>query len=258
MKVVKIIMLIALAFNGLAVQAACHPAAPTEQNVWLFIDIPDANGDEVRWQQGTLSLQSGFIPQTSSDTFLGAFDLTPAVLAQVNGQTVMSLASWTSFENANLGNVPPGTLVCNFSRSAAAYSIESVPYVSVTVNPGGGNGGGGGAFIKNPKVSISAVTPFCSETAGTPCQFMITLSGPVRKTTRVRFSVDGKATRNKDYIRFPNSVAIPSGNVSAIVEVIPVDDTQREGTENVKVKLLPNPAYKLKRASATVQITDND
>ena len=255
MKLIKVMAIITLVFNTAGVHAACHPAAPKDQNVWLFIDIPDANGDEVRWQQGTLSIQSGFIPQTSSDTFLGAFDLTPAVLAQVNGQTVMSLASWTNLENANIFGAPPGVLVCNFSRSVATYSIESVPYVIVTATPGGV---GGGAFVKTPKVSISAVVPACTETAGVPCQFMITLSGPTRKTTRVRFTVDGKATRGKDYSRFPNSVAIPSGNVSAIIEVIPVDDTQREGTENVRVKLLPQPAYKVKRASASVQIVDND
>lgn len=248
-----------MAVNSWAVQAACPQVAPTDQSVSVFIDIPDRdpNFPEMRWQQGTLSLQSGFIPATSSDTFLRNFDLTPEVLAQINGQTVMSLSLWTNLENANTGpGAPAGVLVCNFARSAATYSIEGVPYVIVTTNPGGGGSGGG--FVKNPKVSISAVVPSCTEGTSTACQFMITLSGPTRKTTRVRFNVDGKATRNKDYIRFPNSVAIPSGNVSAIVEVIPIDDTQREGTENVRVKLLPQPAYKVKRASASVQIVDND
>lgn len=239
--------LIALVFNAVAVQAKCSRFAPTDQSVWRFTDIPDANGDEVRWEQGTLSLQSGFIPATSSDTFLRAFDLTPEVLAQINGQTIMSLSLWTNFENANVS--PRGLLVCNFSRSATTYSVESVPYVIVNVKK---------ATVKRPKVSIRAVDPSASETAGDPGQFLVTLSAPSDRGIRVKLQASGKAKRNRDYTGIPNAVFVPAGNESAVVNVVPVDDAQAEGPEDVKVKLSSGGNSYSGRGSASVVINDND
>ncbi|CAG7856419.1 hypothetical protein MCAMS1_00889 [biofilm metagenome] len=250
MKFLRLMLFLALALNGWMVQAKCSEFAADDIGVKRYTDL---GGDEARQDSGRLFVKQGFVPLNSRviNKTIDSYNITPDVMAQINGQTIMPLSSWIALDVPQPGG---GTTYCNFSKSAATYSVENVPYVIVTVTPGGSGGG----FVKNPKVSISAVTPTCTETAGAPCQFMITLSGPTRKTTRVRFTVDGKATRNKDYIRFPNSVAIPSGNVSAIVEVIPIDDNQREGNENVRVKLLPSPAYKLRRASANVQIIDND
>lgn len=251
MKLVKIMLFLVLCFNGWAVQAKkCSQFSPKDQDVQRFTDIPDVNGNEVRWEQGTLSLQSGFIPATSSDTSLGAFDLTPAVLAQISGQTVMSLSLWTNLENATIAGAPAGVLVCNFSRSAATYSINSVPYVIVTVKQ---------ATVKQPKVSISAVDPSASETAGDPGQFLITLNAPSERTIAVKLEVSGKAKKNKDYSGIPRAVRVPAGSTSAVVDVIPVDDAIPEGPEDVKVKVVGGGnSYKARGGKATVIINSNE
>ncbi|CAG7856845.1 hypothetical protein MCAMS1_01488 [biofilm metagenome] len=173
-------------------------------------------------------------------------------MAQINGQPVVELAKWIALDIA----IPGGngsTFLCNYSRSAATYSINNAPHVIVSVKQ---------ATVKKPKVSISAVDPSASETAGDTGQFLITLNAPSARTMRVKLEVSGKAKKNRDYTGVPKSVVVPSGNVSAIVEVSPIDDTAAEGPEDVKVKISSGgDAYSAlggKRGKATVVINDND
>lgn len=249
MKLIKFVLFLIMCINAWAVQAKCSQFSPKDQNVERFTDIPDVNGDEVRWEQGTLSLQSGFIPATSSDYGLSIFNLTPAVLSQISGQTVMSLSLWTNLENAGVAGVPAGALVCNFSRSAATYSINNVPYVIVTPKL---------ATVKKPKVSISASDPSASETAGDPGQFLISLSAPSDRGIRVKLETSGKAKRNRDYTGIPKAVFVPAGSVSAVVNVVPVDDTAAEGPETVIVKLPSGGNSYSARGKASLVINDND
>jgi hypothetical protein len=52
---------------------------------------------------------------------------------------------------------------------------------------------------------------------------------PLNRTIRVKLQASGKAKNNRDYTGVRKGVVIPSGNVSAIVEVLPVDDIASEG-----------------------------
>ena len=242
MRFFKTFILLTLLYSGLGAQIA---KAEDQITANVFTDV---GGGKYTRQVGFLFESRGFVPTSGGIPADYDANVSAATVAALAGRPVLELSNYLIFKNTG------GVLYDAFDRSTETYSLNGVPFVILSV----GGSAGGGSFVKTPKISISAIVPTCTETLGTPCQFLITLSAPSRKTIRARFTVDGKATRGKDYLRFPNSVAIPSGNVSAIVEVIPVDDAQREGTENVRIKLLPQNAYRLKRASATVQITDND
>lgn len=92
---------------------------------------------------------------------------------------------------------------------------------------------------------------------------MIALNAPTTHNVRVKYTIAGKATKGKDYQKIGNSLLIPAGNVSGIIEILPLDDTKHEGAETVQIKLLleSGKSYKAlsgRRASATVQILDND
>lgn len=243
MNFLKMAVFVALSFSAWTAQSACSQFAAKDVSVERFTDV---GGDQVRWEQGTLFLNRGFIPTTSGDYDMTGFDLTPAILAQINGQAIMNLSLWVGLEGTP---IPGGNYFCNFSRSAATYPVREVPNVIVSAKA---------ATVKTPKVSISAVDPSCTETAGDTCQFMVVLNAPTTRSIRVKFAITGKATQGKDYARLPRSLLIPGGNVSGIIELVPIDDTKPEGTEAVKLKLLPHSSYKAKRGFATVQILDND
>jgi hypothetical protein len=247
MKYLKVLLFLVLCMNGLAVQAKCGQFALKQLSVDRFTDI---GGGQVRWEQGSLQPNQPFVPLTSANyNALSIFNLTPDVLAQVNGQFVVPLAEWQLYDTV----VPGGEGLCNYSKSAATYSIDNVPHVIVS---------GKQATVKKPKVSISAVDPSASETAGDTGQFLITLNAPSAKTIRVKLQTSGKAKKNRDYTGIPKNVVVPSGNVSAIVEVLPIDDTAAEGPEDVKVKISSGGnAYSAlggNRGRASVVINDND
>lgn len=117
------------------------------------------------------------------------------------------------------------------------------------------------APVKTPTVSIIASDAVANENLGDTGAFQIILSAPTTKNIRVKFNIQGTATRGKDYTKFPSSVIVPAGNLSAIFEVFPIDDTKKEKIENIKVKLNREKivGYKIKgQAAASIQIFDND
>lgn len=250
MKIIKVMAIIALVFNAVAAQAKCSGVnVVTNLSLQRYTDV---GGGKVRFEGGILYVKQGYVPIGSSDLEMTTLGITPDVLAQVNGQPVVELAKWIALDIA----IPGGngsTFLCNYSRSAATYSIDNVPHVIVSVKQ---------ATVKKPKVSISAVDPSASETAGDSGQFLITLNAPSAKTIRVKLQTSGKAKNNRDYTGVPKTVVIPSGNVSAIVEVSPIDDTSAEGPEDVKVKVSSGGnAYSAlggRRGTASVIINDND
>lgn len=237
-----------LAANGMAVQAAKCSGLNVVTNLSLQ-RYTDIGGGQVRFDGGILSPKQGYLPIASSDLQLTTVGLTPAVLAQINGQPVVELAKWNALDIP----IPGGNgskFLCNYSRSAATYIIDNVPHVIVTVKL---------ATVKTPKVSISASDPSASETAGDPGQFLITLNAPSARNIAVQLEVSGKAKKNKDYTGIPRAVRIPAGTVSAVVNVLPIDDTNFEGPEDVKVKVVGGGnSYKARGGRATVFINSNE
>jgi hypothetical protein len=246
MKTLKVMLFMVVFCIGSNVQAA--GIVVEDFNVNRFTDL---GAGRVRWEQGTLYVKQGFIPITSSDFPFSTFDLTQDVVNAINGKTVATLALWTGLTNIN------GADYSKFTRSVETYSIDSVPNVIVSLS--GAGGGSGIPTVKKPKISISAVDPQATETTGDSAQFLVALNAPTTKNIRIKLAISGKATNGKDYQRIARALLIPAGNVSGIIEIEPIDDINREGSEKVTIKLAGGgKAYTLKRAAASVTIIDND
>ena len=117
------------------------------------------------------------------------------------------------------------------------------------------------ATVASPKVSITAVDPLASEASGDPGKFMINLNAPSAKNIKVKYSVEGNATKGKDYRKFSSSLVIPAGSVFGAIDVWPVNDKRNEGTEKVTLKLSHKgtKGYSVKgRSVANIKILDDD
>jgi hypothetical protein len=75
----------------------------------------------------------------------------------------------------------------------------------------------------------------------------------------VFYTLGGSASNGTDYNNLTGSVVIDSGQSSATVTVVPVDDSSPEGTETVILTLSANVNYSVGSPNtATVTIADND
>ena len=71
--------------------------------------------------------------------------------------------------------------------------------------------------------------------------FTVRRSGPTNAELTVYYAVGGTASNGVDYVSLPGRVTISPGHRSARVEVIPIEDTVRERTETVVLRLQPGP-----------------
>jgi hypothetical protein len=201
----------------------------------------------VKQETGDLYKNGDFIPVTVADDI--QLEIGEADMNSINGQFVMSLALWTQFSQAAkpIGN--PDAMRF-FPRSAGTYSIGGVPYVIVTSN---------GAALVKPVVSLTAAQASASETGPVDGRFLIALNAAIAKDLKVTYFIKGKSKNGKDYRKIAKKVVIPAGNVSAYVDIVPVDDSRKEGSEKVTLKLKKTAAYRLGESRvATVEIIDND
>jgi len=110
-----------------------------------------------------------------------------------------------------------------------------------------------------PTVSISATDSSAGEPANNG-YFTVSRTGSTSGDLRVYYSTSGTATKGSDYAQLPGSVTIRSGDSSALISVVPIDDTAVEGTETAKVTLNSRSAYNIDSShdDATVSISDNE
>ncbi len=226
---------------------------------------------------------------------LSSLTVTPANAAILNGakqqftvngtysngtvQNLTSQTTWnssnTSVATVNASGLATAVGVGVTNLTAAFGGITSnVATLIVNAVPGGPQGvpnpatalpisGGTGSIptVKTPNVRISAVDPIASESPGDSGRFMVSLNAPSKRNLLVKFEDSGKATKGRDYRRFPNYLVIPAGKVSGTIEILPVDDVKKEGTERVTLKLVGEGinGYNVRSPSvATVMILDND
>ena len=64
----------------------------------------------------------------------------------------------------------------------------------------------------------------------------------------VTLSAGGSATNGTDYTRLGNTVTIPAGRASVVINITPIDDTLSEGTETVDLTLSAGSAYSVDAA----------
>lgn len=115
--------------------------------------------------------------------------------------------------------------------------------------------------IKKPSIRITADDPIATESSDNSGRFMISLNAPANKNIVVKLKISGNALKGKDYRSFPASLQIPAGKTFAIIDVLPVDDLKREGTERIIVNLMNDGinGYTVRSPSvASVTILDND
>ena len=110
-----------------------------------------------------------------------------------------------------------------------------------------------------PQVWVRAADDKAGEEGPTTGSFTIHRSGSTSSALTVDYSLGGTAGNGTDYASLAGSVVIPAGQSSAVVTVLPVDDTLDETNETVILTLLSRPAYSIgSPSSATVTIIDND
>ncbi len=110
-----------------------------------------------------------------------------------------------------------------------------------------------------PVVTMTSTNqPFAYEGGGNG-EFLFTRSGATTNALNIIFTVSGTANNGGDYAAITNGVTIPIGQTSAIVSVVPVNDTLVEGDETVIISLTEGTNYRTAYpAFAKVTIQDND
>lgn len=113
--------------------------------------------------------------------------------------------------------------------------------------------------VQIPVVTIVANDANASEQGTDPGQFTITRVGYTGNALTVAYLVSGQAINGNDYQQISSSVVIPVGSSNAIVDIVPIDDTMAEPTEDVKLTLTSGANYTVGTPSnATVTIADNE
>jgi hypothetical protein len=92
-------------------------------------------------------------------------------------------------------------------------------------------------------VSVFALDPTASEARLNRGRCLLTRVGSPTAPLTVPYSVGGTATPGSDYLTLPGTVTIAAGAFSALVPVIPLQDTVQEAAETVTLTLTPDAAY---------------
>ena len=234
MKIVRVVALL------LTCLVAPQSALAVFNQIAPVFRYTDLNNGQVAMETGTLYLNGQFVPSSTS-VQISAAEFGPNVLLAVSGKVVTALVVYSGFKSI----VSP-----KFRRSVETYSISGAPYVVMSVS---------GIKPPRPKVSIAAIVPESTEDGSPSGEFMFTLDSPVAQDVTLRFGISGSARKNKDYQGFSGKLKIPAGNVSGVIEVIPIDDKNKEKTETVTATLIAAKSYRFGPSKrATVKINDND
>ena len=110
-----------------------------------------------------------------------------------------------------------------------------------------------------PVVTVSATTAAASEATLAAGRFTVARTGATGAALTVRYTVDGVATADADYVALPDSVTIPAGARQATLDVVPIDDVISEGDETVVLSLQANESYAIGApAGGVVTIASDD
>ncbi|MBW8863702.1 MAG: hypothetical protein JF609_02045 [Verrucomicrobia bacterium] len=144
----------------------------------------------------------------------------------------------------------PQTVVLTLT-SATNATIASPNVATVTISDNDTN--------TLPVVSVTSTNHPTAYEGGGNGEFLFTRTGPTTNDLTVVFTVGGTANNGADYTAITNGVTIPAGQSSAVVSIVPVDDSLIEGDETVIISLTEGNTYRvLYPSAATVTIQDND
>lgn len=133
-----------------------------------------------------------------------------------------------------------------------------------------GNDTGALTFLDNDSATISLTTsdPFASEPNDNG-QFLLSLDRPVSTALQVEYTIAGSATVGKDHTLASGVTTIAPNTLHSPIAVPILDDLLLEGTETVKLTLIPEgkgslltnldgQAVTLKQQTSTLDILDNE
>lgn len=87
--------------------------------------------------------------------------------------------------------------------------------------------------------------------------FYLSRAGTTGNLT-VAYTMAGTATNGTDYQSLPGTAVIPDGASGVDITVTPIEDSLREGTETVTLRLTPGNGYGFETSEATLLLEDND
>lgn len=119
-------------------------------------------------------------------------------------------------------------------------------FVAITVEPPAGT------------VTIETTDTFAGEIGPDRGAFSVHRTGSTAQPLVVSYRIIGTATNGVDYERLENVVTIPAGSATAVIEIVPIADSDIEGAESVMLWIEPGAGYHVGTASiASLSIVDS-
>ena len=140
--------------------------------------------------------------------------------------------------------------------------VEGNETVSVALGEGFGYVVGGRSatitIVDNdlPWVSVAVLDPVVSE-GGVGARVTFQRVGDLGAALEVDYFLGGSAASGSDYLPLPGRVLIPAGASTAMIEVVPVNDSLLEGDETLEVRVGDSPVYNVVQPG-TVRMTLRD
>lgn len=150
-----------------------------------------------------------------------------------------------------------------FDLAGNLYAISSSAQSLRVFSPGGTTTaitGSDGTFelIRPSGVSVSTSDNLATEGADT-ASFTITRSGDTGSDLTVFYTLTGTAVNGTDFTTNELSAVIPAGSASVDVIITPVDDSETESVETVRLTVQPTANYDIKPpVLAEIAIADNE
>jgi len=108
-----------------------------------------------------------------------------------------------------------------------------------------------------PTVTVTASDSSASESGPNNGTFTISRTGATSTALQVNYTMSGTAANGTDYAALAGTAIIPIGSASVAVTVVPIADSNTEGSETAILTLSSDAAYQLGSPSnATVNISD--
>jgi subtilase family serine protease len=147
---------------------------------------------------------------------------------------------------------------CTFWYTQEYYAVTSEFGWQTRIGSFGLPGCSGTPAPTLPMVTIAASAATGSEAGPTSGAFTVTRIGDTSDPLTLSYVAGGTAGAGADYIALPGVVTIDAGASTAVIPVVPIDDTLVEPNETVVVSLTANPAFVIGSGPATVTITSDD
>lgn len=171
------------------------------------------------------------------------YDYTTSAFNSSTGNVVIAQGSNT----ATVSVLPKTDGLTEGNETVSLQLLSSNAYITGTMTPVTGTIVDYVAV--KPRISLTVSPTTVTESSRTGINWTISRSPVTAESVTVNFAVSGTATFGVDYISNQitgagtNSITIPAGSASVIVNVKPIVDTLFEATETVRLALLPSSNY---------------